>query len=191
MNTSCLLSSSWGAKENKGVLVHNVIPLPQHACSLPFSPKMHLKPLIPWRIEPGSLLPPPSVPKRGPLLLSEGLLQFPLLEQRVGRRPVCCWVGGEGFFQGWELGAGGAAEEEAANGSAGTGPVAMAVLGICDFSCPLPASPVAHTTQRQREKLPGVGSLERRALHVNGCPPQPRQVPPERACRWSTGGGNA
>lgn len=85
------------------------------------------------------------------MLLSEGLLQFSLLEQRVGRRPVCCWVGGEGFFQGWELGAGGAAEEEAANGSAGTGPVAMAVLGICGFPCPLPASPVAHTTQRQRK----------------------------------------
>lgn len=106
-------------------------PLPQHACSLPFPPKTHLKPYHPCFLGELSQAPPlPRVPERGPDAPSEG------------RRPICCGVGGEGFFQGWELAAGGAAQEGAADGSAGTGPVAMAVLGIgalagCGFPCHL------------------------------------------------------
>lgn len=115
-----------------------------------------LPPMFPRRVEPGPLF--PGCPKDAP---------------SKGRRPIGRGVGGEWFFQGWELAAGGAAQEGAADGSAGTGPVAMAVLGIgalagCGFPCLLPASPVAHTAQRREKSCPG-------------CP----QGGP---CRWSPGG---
>lgn len=175
MNTSCLLSSSWDAKENKGVLVHNVIPLPQHAYSLPFFPKTHLKPYHPCFLGELNQAPLPRVPERGPDAPSKG------------RRPIGCGVGGEGFFQGWELAAGGAAQEGAADSSAGTGPVAMAVLGIgalagYGFPCLLPASPVAHTAQRR----------EKSCLPVNGCLLPPRQGPrvsPGRVLQVESWGG--